>query len=163
MPRFIPIAIALAFLACSTELAEVGRAAPPLRLADAAGTSVSLQSFKGKVVLVSFWATWCDSCREEMRLLEGLYRKHKKDGFVILAPSVDEGGRAAILPFIAQVNPSFPILLADLKTARAYRVKGLPTGWLVDARGILTRRYPGPVDAKTLENDILQELKRSRS
>lgn len=162
MKRAFPLLLALSFFGCSAEVADIGRPAPALRLPDTAGSSVSLQNLKGKVVLVNFWATWCESCLDEMRLLETLYRKHRKSGFSILAPSVDEGGRTAVLPFIAQVNPSFPILLADSKTARAYQVKGLPAGWLVDARGTVARRYQGPVDAKTLENDILSELKRSR-
>lgn len=162
MPRALPLLLLLTGLACSSPVADIGRSAPPLRLPDTAGSSVSLQSLKGQVVLVNFWATWCESCLDEMKLLETLYKKYRKSGFAILAPSVDESGRAAVLPFIAQVNPSFPILLADSKTVQAFQVKGLPAGWLVDAQGVVTRRYQGPVDAKTLENDILSELKRSR-
>lgn len=134
--------------------------APAFQLSDLAGRVVSLSDYKGQVVFLNFWATWCDSCREELPGVNALYSRYRKQGFVVLAPSIDAEGRRAVLPFVARSGLDFPVLLSDSKTVRAYEVFGLPTGYLIDAQGRLARKYIGAVDAKDLENDILKQLER---
>lgn len=141
----------------------VGQPAPAFRLASTAGSTVSLSDYRGKTVLVTFWASWCDSCKEEFPALEAVYQKHRKDGFEIVAPSVDVDGRKAVMPFLAKFSPTFTILLADPKTAESYGVRALPTAFLVGAEGNVVKRYLGPVEPQELENDILSELNRRRS
>lgn len=133
--------------------------APGFRLSDAAGQLVSLSDYKGKVVLLNFWATWCDSCQQEMPALETIYRHYRPQGFTILAPSVDEAGRKAVIPFAARYGLSFPILIADVNTAKTYQIFGLPTSYLLDVQGRIARKYVGPIEPKVLENDILEQLK----
>lgn len=141
----------------------LGASAPDFTLADLAGKTYSLSRYRGQVVLVNFWATWCPSCRDELPALEGLFHKYNAKGLVILAPSVDEDGRKALLPFLASHDVSYPVLLCDPKTAGAYQIFGLPTSFLIDAQGRLARVYAGPLALPEAENDILQELNRRNS
>lgn len=155
--------VSFAMLRPSAPPVAPGQPAPPFTLAGLAGRSVSLSDYRGKLVLVNFWATWCPECREEFPLLEAAYRKHRGAGFEILAPSVDEGGRKAVVPFIATASPSFSICLADRKTQSAYGVRALPASYLIGADGRLLKTYIGALDSAVLENDILQYLPRRNS
>ena len=163
----LPLAIASALLIFITfqpmtrpASAKVGAPAPTFQLADMDGKLVSLSQYRGRTVLLDFWATWCDSCQEEMPQLETAYRRHRDKGFTVLAASMDHQGRSAIAPFAAKYKLTYPILLSDGKTATAYGVFGLPTAYLIDNGGVIVQRYVGPIDAQTLENDILTQLQK---
>ncbi|MBI5630560.1 MAG: TlpA family protein disulfide reductase [Elusimicrobia bacterium] len=134
-----------------------GAQAPAFALPLLGGGMIPLSRLRGKVVLLTFWATWCDSCREEMPLLEALHRRYLPKGFTVAAASMDREGRA-VMGFVAQSNLSFPVLLSDEKTAKAYQVLGLPTSYLIDRKGRIARRYVGAFDPMTLENDIIRQL-----
>jgi peroxiredoxin len=144
---------------------KMGEPAPGFMLANTAGQPVSLSSYRGKLVLVNFWATWCPECRQEFPVLEAAYRKHRAAGFEILAPSVDENGRKAVLPFLASTAaaPTFQVLLSDAKTGRAYGVRALPASFLIGPDGRLLKSYIGALEPGPLENDILQHLPRRNS
>ena len=130
--------------------------APAFKLPDTNGRLVSLSDLKGQVVLLNFWATWCDTCAEEAPILKAVYRRHQGRGFSLLAVSVDENGKGAVLPYLAKHPVDFPVLLTDVATQQAYKIFGLPANFLIDAGGRIARVYQGPVDEKTLENDILE-------
>jgi peroxiredoxin len=130
-------------------------AAPDFQLADLDGRVRTLSSYHGKGVLVNFWATWCDSCKQEMPELNRLQAKFKDRGFTVLALSVDEGGRKPVLAFASRYNLDFPLVLSDRKTAEAYGVFGLPASFLIDRAGRIRSRYVGPVYGPAVENDIL--------
>lgn len=132
--------------------------APAFQLASLGGGLVSLSDYKGQVVLLNFWATWCPSCVTEMPILESLHTRHKARGFTVVAVSVDKEGRKVVAPFVAGLRLTFPVLLASDRTERDYAIYGLPAACLIDARGILRRRYVGEIDPKKVENDILQLL-----
>jgi peroxiredoxin len=153
----------LAARALRTQPLEIGRPAPSFRLAGLNGRTVSLSDYKGKAVVLNFWATWCSDCREEFPALDDLQRRYKAAGLEVVAPSVDETGRTAVLPFVARTSPSFTILLADPSTARAYGVRGLPSTFLIAPDGSVAGRYIGPIQPRELENDILKLLPRRRS
>jgi peroxiredoxin len=139
---------------------EAGQKAPDFTLARLQGGLASLSDYSGKVVLINFWATWCKDCRREMPELDALFQKLKDRGFVVLAISMDEEGRKVVAPFIEKHGPTYPILLADRPTPAAYRIYGLPTSYLLDGKGVVVRRYVGPVKPEALENDILALLDR---
>ena len=154
----------LAAAACSkAPLPVPGALSPNLNLPDTSGNMLSLSQFKGQVVFLNFWATWCDICREEMPALQGIYLRHRKRGFVILAPSIDKGGRKDVLPFLARNAFTYPVLLSDPRTAERFGVRGLPTAYLIDREGRIVRKYSGPVDLSSLENDILNMLGKTAS
>ena len=119
-----------------TELRE-GHGTPPLRLPRLDGGVTSLADHGDKLVIVNFWATWCQPCTTEMPTLEALWQQYKHRGLVVLGVSVDRDAPRAVLdPYVSQLRLSFPILLdADLKTSRAWRVTGLPATFVVRPGG----------------------------
>jgi thiol-disulfide isomerase/thioredoxin len=137
----------LAGLAQAQELKPWGRGAtPPLELADVQGGMHSLADYRGKVVLVNFWATWCAPCREEMPSMEKLRRAMEGKPFVILAVNVGEGPRAAG-DFGRKLELGFPLLLdRDTRTAKSWGARVLPASYLVGPEGTIRYSYFGELD-----------------
>jgi peroxiredoxin len=112
-------------------------AAPEFELRDLAGQSIRLRDFRGRVVLLNFWATWCIPCREEMPALETLSRELGPRGLAVIGVNFKET-RAEIEPFVRQHALRFPMLLdTDGGTAQLYQVFGLPATFVVDRQGML--------------------------
>jgi peroxiredoxin len=111
--------------------------APDFSLIDINAQTHHLSDYRGQVVLVNFWATWCPPCRDEMPSMQRLWETLKEKGFTILAIDVGENGEQ-ILPFVMEHDLEFPILMdPNSKTARAWSVRGMPTSFLVDPQGNL--------------------------
>jgi peroxiredoxin len=126
--------------------AGVGEKAPSFML-PGRSTSVRLEDFKGKVVLLNFWATWCPPCVHEMPSLEALHQHMQGKNFEILAASVDEGGWTAIDRFLKAVPVTLTILLdARGDASGLYGVYQLPESYLIDQTGMIVRKYVGPRD-----------------
>lgn len=117
--------------------------APGLSLRDLSGKPVRLADLRGKVVLVDFWATWCDSCVDSLPVYEKLYESRKKDGFIVLG--VDEDARAkGVAAFAGKHGAAYPVLLdPDKEAYYAWRVRGLPSAFLIDADGSVARQWTG--------------------
>ena len=129
------------------QAAKVGYIAPDFELKNLKGKPVALKSFRGKVVLVNFWATWCDPCKWEMPSMEKLYGELNRLDFEILAISADEDGLQSVLPFEKKEKFSFPMLMdSDLAINASYGVRSIPTSLIVDRSGIITNRFYGAVD-----------------
>jgi peroxiredoxin len=128
--------------------------APDFALETLAEETVRLSDFKGRVVLVNFWASWCPPCRDEMPALEAYYQDHKDEGLVILGVNVKDS-KGAITAFLEEHTVSFPIVLdRDAKTAGMYDITGLPTTVFVDREGMVIGTWPGMVTKTFLENKI---------
>jgi thiol-disulfide isomerase/thioredoxin len=111
------------------------------------GELVSLSQYRGKVVILNFWATWCPPCREEMPSMERLYQKYKEPGLVILAVSTDENGKKAVSQFLQRTPYSFPILLdSDGVAQNAYGVFRFPESFIIDHNGIVVKKIVGGRD-----------------
>lgn len=136
-------------------------AAPNFVLQTPEGKSVSLSSFKGRPVVLNFWATWCEACQEELPVLRKL-REGAQD-YDLLAVDVDDDPAKVVPPFARSNGMDFPILYADRRTMDAYAVRMLPTTFLIGPDGAILRRYVGPLDSRAIENDILSLLKRRPS
>lgn len=136
-------------------------AAPEFTLPDPMGNKVMLKNFRGKLVLLNFWATWCDPCREEMPSMERLYRRFKDRGFVIVGVDVKDRRNDA-LSFLKELKITFPILLdPDGQVGVLYGAWGLPATYLIDAKGIAIARAWGPADwdspgARQLISELLK-------
>jgi peroxiredoxin len=119
-----------------TELRE-GHGTPPLRLPRLDGGVTSLADHRDKLVVVNFWATWCQPCTTEMPTLEALWQQYKNRGLVVLGVSVDRDAPRPVLdPYVSRLGLTFPILLdADLETSQAWRVTGLPATFVVRPGG----------------------------
>jgi peroxiredoxin len=112
----------------------------------AGGVPVELASLRGKVVLVNFWATWCEPCEAEMPAMERLHRELSDEGFELLAISVDDSA-LAVREFQARLGLGFPILLDPRKeVAEAYQTFRFPESLLLDRRGVIVERYIGSKD-----------------
>src|SRR2546427_10389756 len=124
---------------------------PRPKLADAfavarvrGGDGFRLKEQRGKPVLITFWATWCAPCREEMPAMERLHRRYKEQGFVMLAVSVDSDP-ALVTPFLALHKLTFPVAIdAKMELANMYRVRALPSSFIVDRERYLAAVALGP-------------------
>ena len=124
-----------------------GVTAPNFTLPDLGGKMASLTDYKGKVVLLNIWATWCAPCVAEMPSMEKLYQELKNEDFEILAVSVDESGAEAVNPFMKKHKLDFPVLLdtkGDIKTL--YQATGIPESFIIDKDGIIVEKIIGPRD-----------------
>jgi peroxiredoxin len=136
---------------------RVGSLAPDFTLPDLDGLPGSLSDYRGDVVLINFWTTWCPPCRVEMPALQKAYEKYHEQGFTILGinwTEVDE--RSQIEPFVQEFGLTFPILL-DINSDVAgdlYQLLGLPTSIYVDRNGIVDEVFIGALQLKTLETKI---------
>lgn len=119
-----------------------------ISFADSTGRMRTLKEFRGKTLLVNFWATWCAPCREEMPTLDRLQAKLGGDAFEVVALSVDRGGPERVSEFLAEIGTAhLTVYLADLVAVRrAVGVVGLPTTLLVDRDGREVHRIVGPAE-----------------
>ncbi|HSF30372.1 MAG TPA: TlpA disulfide reductase family protein, partial [Candidatus Tectomicrobia bacterium] len=107
--------------------------APDFSLPDLAGNVRRLRGFRGQVVLLTFWATWCPPCQTDIPAMEGLYQTYKARGFEVVAVASDGQGAEAIQPFVTQRSLGFTTLLdATGQVTRLYGVTALPTTYLLD-------------------------------
>ena len=154
-----PIAAIVAALAVSLPALAGPPAgpAPAFSLASRAGQDVSLAQYKGQVVMLNFWASWCGPCRQEMPLLESIYRKYGKMGFTMIGVNVEPDSNAAN-EWLKATPVSFPILYdRDSKVSKLYDVAGMPSTVIIDRTGklrVLHRGYkPGD------ENEYLDSIR----
>jgi peroxiredoxin len=126
--------------------------APNFCLEDIKGKKVELKHFKGKVVFLNFWATWCGPCKEEMPSMEALHNRFKEKDFVFLAVSVDYEGTKPVKEFIEKQRYTFPVLLdPKCETLGPFEVKAIPTTLLIDKKGLIIGKAIGPIDWKKPE------------
>jgi len=144
-----------------------GKSTPPLARVDLAGKKVDLKDFRGRVVVVNFWATWCEPCKEEMPSLERLKAKLAGRPLEVLTVNYGEFPEK-IAPFIARERITLPVLLDTQKdSARDWKVGGLPMTFIVDAKGRVRlwvfgeRDWTGADTVKAIEK-LLDEAPRAR-
>lgn len=122
----------------------VGQTAPDFTLTDMQGENVALSQFRGKVVILNFWATWCPPCREEMPSMEQLYRDLESQGLVMLAVNVEKNGKEAVTQFLQKRSYSFPILLDSENVAQnTYGVFRFPESFIIDRNGVVVEKIIG--------------------
>jgi peroxiredoxin len=151
--RIVAIVAALAL----TVPVLAGSPAPQFSLASREGKDVSLTQYQGQVVMINFWASWCGPCRQEMPLLESIYKKYNKLGFTLLGVNVEPDSKAAI-DWLKETPVSFPILFdKDSKVSKLYDVAGMPSTVIIDRSGkvrVLHRGYkPGD------ENEYMDSIR----
>ncbi|MBI1788102.1 MAG: TlpA family protein disulfide reductase [Acidobacteria bacterium] len=133
--------------------------APELALKDADGKTVRLSDYKGKVVLLNFWATWCGPCRMEMPWFIDFERKYKDKGFAVVGIAMDEEGWQVVKPFITDLAVNYRILLGTTSAADLYGgVDALPTTFLIDQEGRVAATHVGLAGRDTFENGIKELL-----
>jgi cytochrome c biogenesis protein CcmG/thiol:disulfide interchange protein DsbE len=124
-----------------------GGMADDFAVTDLNGQAVRLSGYRGQVVLLNLWATWCPPCREEMPSMERLWQRFRGKGFVLLAVSQDEEGATAVAPFVKNHQLTFPVLVdPDHQVGDRYGVWGYPESFLIDREGHVVERVIGPRD-----------------
>lgn len=133
--------------------------APSWKLSDVDGKPVKLEDFKGKVVVLDFWATWCPPCRAEIPGYTELQEKYGKEGLMIVGVSVDEGGPQVVKPFMAKMKINYPIVMGDDAVATAYgAAEAIPTTILIDRDGQIRHKKVGSEETSEYEKKILAVL-----
>ncbi len=126
--------------------------APNFCLKGLNGEKVELKNFRGKVVFLNFWATWCGPCKEEMPSMQALHHQFKEKGFVFLTISVDYAGVKPVKEFIEKHRYTFPVLIDPKgETLDLFEVRGIPTTFLIDQKGTMIGKAIGPKDWKRPE------------
>ena len=152
------LALLILFSVSATAQVKEGENAPNFTLKNLDGKEISLNQFRGKHVLINFWATWCGPCKIEMPSLEALYERFKDRNFVLLAISNDMFGANIVKPFVKAHNINFPVLLDQrLKVSNAFGVVSLPTTFMIDPQGKIIGALFGAEDWVTPSNILYFE------
>jgi len=135
---------------------DAGYTAPEFTLRDLQGKRHTLSDYRGKVVVLNVWATWCYPCRMEMPSMEALHQKLKDENFVLLAVSIDRSGPDNVRRFVEKNRLTFPILLSpDGSFQNRFIIQSIPTTFVIDKKGRIVSRLPGAREwssPKTLES-----------
>lgn len=135
------------------------KSAPDFALADATGSSVRLSAYKGKVVLLNFWATWCGPCKVEIPWFVEFEKTYNGRGFAVLGVSLDEDGWAVVKPYIEQKNVNYRVVVGNGDTAKQFGgVESLPTTLLIDRDGKIAAEHVGLTSRSTYQDEIEQLL-----
>jgi cytochrome c biogenesis protein CcmG, thiol:disulfide interchange protein DsbE len=128
--------------------------APSLSLIDLQGNQVALEDYRGQIILVNNWATWCPPCKAEMPIFEAFYQDHKDKGFTIVAIEAGQG-QAEVAGFVNAYKLTFPIWLdAHNKALDAFRNQRLPNSYLVDRDGTVRLAWTGAISRQILDKYI---------
>jgi peroxiredoxin len=133
----------------------VNYAAPELTLSDVQSVSHSLTAYRGQVVLVNLWATWCSPCKEEMPTLQAYYNQHEDQGFTVIA--INDGDPTAdVLQFVKDYKLTFPVWLDPTYTAteQAFKTLNLPSSYIVDRNGTIRLMWVGGISHRMLDQHV---------
>ncbi len=146
----------------------VGEPAPEVTFKNLDGKDATLNQYKGKVVLVNFWATWCDPCYVEIPWLIEMQQKYEAKGFTVLGISMDDEGKSAVAPFLAKerfnVNGrklpmNYPIVIGSDDVADKFGgLLGYPTSFLISRDGKIVKKVQGLISYEELTKAIESEL-----
>lgn len=137
---------------------KIGETAPDFLLTDINGKNIALSSYRGKIILLEFWAAWCSPCRAAVPALVQMQERYRDKGFVVLSVSMDTGNDkvSMLSEFSREFSINYPVLLDDNKIARTYKVTSIPTSYIIDREGKVIDFYMGYV--YDLEKKILKHL-----
>ncbi len=159
--RALAMAAIVAATAAFGAAADAGGPAPAFTLPGLSGERAALSQYKGQVVLVNFWATWCGPCQQEMPLLDQMYRKYKQAGFTLIGVNVDKEA-PAVRELLARKPVSFPVLLDPAnEVSKAYHVDDMPSSVIIDRNGAIRYVHRGykPGDENEYQDRIRQLIR----
>jgi peroxiredoxin len=135
--------------------AKERQAAPEFALQDSSGKTMRLKKYRGTVVLLDFWATWCTGCKKEIPWFAEFQRMYGAQGLAVVGVSMDEGGWNVVKPFLAQNRVPYRMLLGNDATAKLYGIGNLPDTFLIDREGRVAAAYRAVlVDKDDVETNI---------
>lgn len=143
----------------SSRDASARKPAPDFELKDMNGKTIRLSDYRGQVVLLNFWATWCGPCKIEIPWFVEFQRTFKDRGFTVIGVSVDEDGWEAVRPFLATRQVNYPVVVSTVEVEQKYGgVDALPMSFLIDRGGRIANTHVGLVTKKTYEDEIRRLL-----
>ena len=160
--RCFALLSAVALISGATESAasEKKIPAPDWQLTDVDGKPVKLSDFRGKVVVLNFWATWCPPCRAEIPGFIEIQKKYADQGFSMIGVSLDREGPSVVKPFIAKFGMNYPVVMGNERVASDYGgITAIPTTFVIDRQGNIVAGYQGLTDQGTFESVITKLLK----
>ena len=137
------------------------KTAPDFTLTDAEGKAVKLSAYKGHVVLLDFWATWCTGCKVEIPWYTEFQSKYKKSGLSALGVSMDEDGWKSVKPFLRQHKVNYPMVIGNWDMGNLFGFNSMPATLLIDRDGKIADLHVGMVDKAAFESEIQTLLKES--
>ena len=130
-------------------------AAPEFTLPDVKDQNVRLSNYRGKIVVLNFWATWCPPCRSEIPDFIEAQKKYREQGVEFVGVSVDEDGKKVVAPFIEEFGLNYTVLIADEKVVNNYGgIGAIPTTFFIDRAGKIQRRYEGTISHEELHKAL---------
>lgn len=156
--------LAVAGLLFATHPAEAilqkGDKAPPIKMVTTSGQPITLNNYKGYVLVMDFFATWCIPCKESIPHLNSLNRKYGKQGLQVLGVSVDEGNDREVKSFITERKISYPVAIADEDLQTEYGLRSIPTVYVINKKGVVAEKFQGFSDqtGKAMEETIKRLL-----
>ena len=138
--------------------------APNFSLKDADGNAVNLADYRGKVVLVNFWATWCGPCEAEIPWFIEFEKKYKDQGFAVLGVSMDDDGWKSVRPYVASHKINYRIMIGSEVVSQQFgEIESLPTSFVLDREGRIASNHIGLVDKVDYQNEIVKLLQDPKS
>ncbi len=148
------ILVMAVLVGCTNKSGQSNGTASDFSLQDMSGKTVKLSDYKGKVVLLEFWATWCPPCRASVPGLEKLHNAYKDKGLVVLAVSMDQGGWDVVQSFVAEYGITYTVLKGTDEVSEKYQVRNIPMLLVLNKEGKISKRYMGFGNDDDLEKDI---------
>jgi peroxiredoxin len=139
------------------------KTASDFTLSDSKGASVKLSDYKGRVVLLDFWATWCGGCKVEIPWYMEFQSKYKASGLSVIGVSMDEDGWKSVKPFLEKQPMNYSVVIGNPDLAKLYGVDAMPMTLLIDRDGKVAASHVGMVDKNAFESEIQILLKDSAS
>ncbi|HIM11726.1 TPA: TlpA family protein disulfide reductase [Candidatus Poribacteria bacterium] len=170
MRAFILIALFCCSFGCSNETDNADNPsnpaqdsnsplAPDFTLLSTDFKPVSLSDYRGKIVLLDFWATWCKPCQEEIPIFIDLYDQYRDQGFEMVGISIDSERLKVVNPFIEKLGVNYTILLGEPNLMDKYNIMAIPTAVLIDQSGNIRKRFTGAqLDRLIYENELKKLL-----
>ena len=160
--RSLLIAVAgmLLFTQPAAAILQKGEPAPPIKLVTTSGQPITLANYRGYVLVMDFFATWCIPCKESIPHLISLNKKYGKQGLQILGMSVDDGGERLVKNLLAEKKVTYPVAIAGEELQADYGLRSIPTLFLINKKGVVVEKYQGYSEqtARSLEDTIKKLL-----
>jgi peroxiredoxin len=136
--------------------------APDFALTDSTGASVKLSDYKGKVVVLDFWATWCHGCKTEIPWYMEFQTRYKAQGLSVIGVSMDEDGWKSVTPYLKENPINYSIVVGNQDVAKLYAVEAMPVTLLIDRDGKIAATHAGMVDKAAFEAEIKSLLQSAK-